>query len=144
MPDTSELRVGVGGDGPTAPSHGAVLMARLHAVALEVSDLLPRLGHVRPGPPITSQDRRRVAVRADLSTATLDRVCQDLDAWITQHANDEDRVATARTNLGGEPAAANSLQGLVECHLVVGSPGAFSWRSSEVLDWSNLDLTCSS
>ncbi len=108
MPDTSELRVGVGGDGPTAPSHGAVLMARLHAVALEVSDLLPRLGHVRPGPPITSQDRRRVAVRADLSTAALDRVCQDLDAWITQRANDEDRVATAVVVAAGQNASAGT------------------------------------
>lgn len=61
---------------------GAVLMAQLRTAAGEVSALLTRLGHVRTGPPITSMDRRRLADQADLSTASLDRVCADLDAWV--------------------------------------------------------------
>jgi hypothetical protein len=108
MPDTGELREGVRGDGPTAPSHGAVLMARLHAVALEVSDLLTRLGNVRPGPPITSQDRRRIADEADLSNATLVRVCRDLDAWTAQRARDEAPTTIAGVVDAGQNASAGT------------------------------------
>jgi hypothetical protein len=100
MPHMAELGESGRGDGPPAPGHGATLMARLHTVASEISGLLTRLGNVRPGPPVTSMDRRRLADQAERSTATLARVCQDLDAWVAQRADDENRVAAAVVDSG--------------------------------------------
>lgn len=91
MSDTGELRAPGGGRETTGPGYGAALMARLNTAAAEVSGLLTRLGNVRPGPPITSMDRRRLADQAERSTAALDDVCQDLDAWIAER-DDEVRV----------------------------------------------------
>ena len=64
------------------PEAGAALMDRLHSAAAEVTSLLLRLSSVRPGPPITSQDRRRIAEQTDLSTESLAAVCDELDVWI--------------------------------------------------------------
>ena len=64
------------------PQAGAALVDRLHAAADEVTTLLLRLSSVRPGPPITSQDRRRTAEQAELSTESLAAVCEEVDEWI--------------------------------------------------------------
>ena len=61
---------------------GGALMDRLHSATAEVTTLLLRLSSVRPGPPITSQDRRRIAEQAESSTKSLDAVCDELDEWI--------------------------------------------------------------
>ena len=107
MPDSGGLHEYGDGEGLAASGHGAVLMASLRAIAGEVSGLLTRLADVRARP-ITSQDRRRVADQADLSTAELARVCDDLDAWLAQHTQDDDHPATAPEVDAGQNTSAGT------------------------------------
>ena len=111
------------------PEAGAVLMDRLHTAATEVTTLLLRLSSVRPGPPITSQDRRRIAEQAESSTESLIAVCDDVGEWIALSQTAEtlddmavEGIAAAQAEL--EKAGAQ-LQRAVESARLRGD----SWRT---------------
>lgn len=93
------------------PQAGAALVDRLHSVADEVMTLLVRLSSVRPGPPITSQDRRRIAEQAELSTESLVAVCDEVDEWINLSQVAE--PAPTAADVAGD-AGTEALDGVAE------------------------------
>lgn len=88
--------------GIVAPATSAALRERLHSAADEVTTLLLRLSSVRPGPPITSQDRRRIAEQADSFTKSLASVCDEVDEWIGLTETAEQTPTAADGDTGTE------------------------------------------
>ena len=62
---------------------GDTLVNSLRDVAADVGELLARFDDPRRRP-ATSQERRRLAERADRATASLDAICRDLRMWMSQ------------------------------------------------------------
>lgn len=114
--------------GKMTPEAGAALIERLHAAATDVTTLLLRLTNVRPGPPITSQDRRRIVEQAELSTKSLTAVCDEVGELINLARMAEpaptalDGVAEAQAELD---AASAQLKRAVESARLRGD----SWRT---------------
>ncbi len=95
MTNVTQLSGDGDGNEPLGRDHGTILVARLHTVAEEISDLLTALGSARPG---TSQERRRVAQEAKGSTAELAGICHDLEEWIAERPS-----GPAGANSAAEP-----------------------------------------
>jgi hypothetical protein len=106
------------------PEAGAVLKDRLHAAAAEVTTLLQRLSSVRPGPPITSQDRRRFAEQAESSTESLTAVCDEVGIWIDLSQQPERVLSTTDVAAPNADAGTDVLDGVAAAQAELDEAGA--------------------